>query len=103
MVILQINFHRPDIPAKAWEARFTEEVAQPFVDLPGLKWKIWIDAPDQSIGGGLYLFETRADAEAYLQGPIVARMKKNPDYINMSLRVFEVFEPVSKLTRAPID
>lgn len=103
MVILQINYRRPDMPAQEWAARYTDDTAQPFVDMRGLRWKIWIDEPELQLSGGIYLFETRADADAYLQGPIIARMKANPGLSDLSFRVFEIRERVSKLTRAPLD
>lgn len=102
MVVLQINYRRPEMPAEQWAARYTDELAQPFVEMPGLKWKIWIDEPEQELSGGIYLFETRADADAYLNGPIVGRMKANTALKDLSLRVFEIREHVSALTRAPL-
>ena len=103
MVILQINYRRPDMPAQEWAARYTDDIAKPFIDMRGLRWKIWIDEPNLQLSGGIYLFDTRADADAYLQGPIVARMKENPNLTDLSFRVFEIREQVSKLTRAPLD
>ncbi|MBR9851963.1 MAG: YdhR family protein [Rhodobacteraceae bacterium] len=103
MVILQINYRRPDIPAAEWDARYTDEIAGPFIEMPGLKWKIWIDEPEAQLSGGIYLFETRADAEAYLAGPIVTRMKENPALSEKSFQIFEIRDRVSELTRAPLD
>ena len=103
MVIVQINYRRPDVSAEEWAARYTDEIARPFIDMRGLKWKIWIDEPIQKLSGGIYLFDTRADADAYLQGPIVTRMKEDPNLADLSLRVFDIRERVSKLTRAPLD
>ncbi len=90
------------MPAEEWGARYTDPIAQPFIDMRGLKWKIWIDEPDLQLSGGIYLFETRADANAYLNGPIVARMRENPNYTDLTLRVFDIRERVSELTRAPL-
>jgi hypothetical protein len=102
MVILQVNYRRPDMPAQEWDARYTDDIAKPFIDMRGLRWKIWIDEPTLQLSGGIYLFDTREDADAYLQGPIVARIKANPKITDLSMRVFEVREHVSKLTRAPL-
>ena len=90
------------MPAGEWAARYTDDIAKPFVDMRGLKWKVWIDEPDLQLSGGIYLFGTRADADAYLEGPIIARMKANPNLADLSIRVFEIREHVSKLTRAPL-
>lgn len=102
MVIVQINYRRPDMPAEEWAARYTDEIAKPFVEMKGLNWKVWIDEPDQQLSGGIYLFATRADADAYLEGPIIARMKANPNLADLLIRVFEIREHVSRLTRAPL-
>ena len=103
MVIVQINYRRPDVSAEEWATRYTDEIARPFVDMRGLRWKIWLDEPSQKLSSGIYLFDTRADADAYLASPIVTRMKENPGLTDLSLRVFEIRENVSKLTRAPLD
>lgn len=102
MVIVQINYRRPDMPAEQWASRYTDDIAKPFVDMPGLNWKIWIDEPEQQLSGGIYLFATRQDAEAYVDGPIVARMKANAALSDLSIRVFDIRERVSGLTRAPL-
>jgi hypothetical protein len=103
MIILQVNFERSAASVPEWTERYSETVAAPFIDMPGLKWKIWMQEPESQLAGGTYLFETRADVDAYLQGPIVARMKANPDLKDLTFRVYEVLEYVSKLTRAPIE
>jgi hypothetical protein len=52
--------------------------------------------------GGIYLFADRAAAEAYVDGPIVARMKANPDVREPEIRVFDVRQRRSEITRAPL-
>ena len=102
MVIVQINYRRPDMPAEQWASRYTDDIAKPFVDMPGLNWKIWIDEPEQQLSGGIYLFATRQEAEAYVNGPIVARMKAHTALSDLSIRIFDIRERVSGLTRAPL-
>lgn len=103
MVIVQINYRRPDMPKAEWDARYSEQTAAPFVNMPGLEWKIWLDDPtDAQRSGGIYLFQDRAAAEAYLNGPIVARMKANTANTELQIRVFDVRENMSQITRAPL-
>ena len=102
MVIVQINYRRPDMPSEEWGKRYTDDIAKPFIDMQGLKWKIWIDEPDQQLSGGIYLFATREEANAYIEGPIVARMKANTSLSDLSIRVFDIRDRVSELTRAPV-
>lgn len=101
MFVVQVNYSYK--PSRAeWEARYTDERAKPFLSVDGLQWKIWIDSPDEPRVGGIYLFETRAQAEAYVGGPIVARIRANPDVENVDIRIFAVRERMSAITRAPV-
>ncbi len=102
MVIVQINYRRPDMPKAAWEARFTDDRAKPFLEVAGLQWKIWLDGADERRAGGIYLFADRAAADAYVNGPIVARMRANPDIQELDIRVFDVRQRMSEITRAPL-
>lgn len=102
MVIVQINYRRPDMPKAEWEARYTDDRAKQFLGVGGLQWKIWLDGADERRAGGIYLFADRAAAEAYVSGPIVARMKANPDVQELDIRVFDVRERMSEITRAPL-
>ena len=102
MVIVQINYRRPDMPEAEWEARYTDDRARQFLDVPGLHWKIWLDGSDERRAGGVYMFEDRAAAENYAAGPIVARLKNNPELSEVDVRIFDVRERMSEITRAPL-
>ncbi|QQS14709.1 MAG: YdhR family protein [Rhodospirillales bacterium] len=90
MVIVQINYRRPDMPKAEWEARYTDDLARQFLAVAGLQWKIWLDDEDERRCGGIYLFADRKSAEAYAAGPIVARMKANTALSDLTVRVFDV-------------
>ncbi len=102
MVIVQINYRRPEMDKAAWEARYTDDRAAPFLNVAGLQWKIWLDGSEERRAGGIYLFEDRATAEAYVNGPIVARMKANADIGELEIRIFDVRQRMSEITRAPL-
>ena len=36
MVIVQINYRRPDMPKAEWDARYTDETAKPFLSTQSL-------------------------------------------------------------------
>jgi len=101
-VIVQINYRHPEMPRAEWEARYTDDRAGQFLDVGGLRWKIWLDGAEERRAGGLYLFEGRAAAEAYVNGPIVARMKGNREVGELEIRIFEVRQRMSEITRAPL-
>jgi hypothetical protein len=102
VVIVQINYRRPAMPKAAWEARYTDDRAKPFLEVAGLQWKIWLDGADERRAGGIYLFADRAAAEAYVNGPIVARVRANPDVQELDIRIFDVRQRMSAITRAPL-
>lgn len=102
MMIVQINYTRPEMPKAEWEARYTDDRAKQFLAVPGLQWKIWLDGEEDRRAGGIYLFADRAAAEAYVAGPIVARMKANPEIADLQIRIFDVRERMSAITNAPV-
>ena len=99
--ILQVNFNY-DISEEELARRSTPERAKMFLTLPGLRWKVWIRDTQRRESGGIYLFDDREAAQAYLDGPIVAAMKSMPDSTNLTTKLFEVREEVSAVTRAPL-
>ena len=102
MVIVQVNYRRPEMPKAEWEARYTDARAQQFFSVGGLQWKIWLDDADERRAGGIYLFADRAAAEAYVNGPIVARIKANPDVSELDIRIFDVRERMTAITNGPV-
>lgn len=73
------------------------QIAIPFAealrDVPGLLSKAWLANADEGTSGGFYLFEDRAAADAYVNGPLVARLRANPHFSDFILRRFAV-DPV---------
>ena len=67
--------------------------------VPGLVSKLWIVDPERRHAGGAYLFSDRAAANAYLEGPIVAGLRANPAFRNVSVRSFDVLSAPSAVTR----
>lgn len=66
---------------------------------PGLRWKIWTENAAEKTAGGVYLFETEATARAYLE----MHMARLPSLgiNNARARVFDINEPLSRVTHAP--
>lgn len=53
-MILQINFNL-DVPVAEYR-KMVDSVAQSFLDVHGLRWKIWLLNPAAREAGGIYLF-----------------------------------------------
>lgn len=94
--ILQINY-KLNGPRDAYEAE-NQPYAQPIADVPGLRWKIWIIDEARGEAGGIYLFDTAGDMQAFLGGPIIAEMKADP---TLSLKPFDVIGDLTSATRGP--
>ncbi len=76
-----------------------EGVAPKISGVPGLVSKVWIYDEERRRAGGAYLFADRAAATAYLEGPIIAGLGKNPAIRHVTVRVFEVLSAASAITR----
>jgi Putative mono-oxygenase ydhR len=99
--ILQVNM-KFSIPRSDLEKAFLD-AAQPIADTPGLAWKVWLMNEAENAAGGIYLFENEAALQNYLAGPIVASLKTNPVLSNLDVKVFDVLERHSAVTRAPLE
>ena len=80
-----------------------DSVRKPFLDVPGLKWKIWLLNPAAQEAGGIYLFDSQASLDAYVNGPLVARLRGLTAIRNVSIKQFEVMSEITALTRGPVE
>lgn len=98
--ILQVNY-KFSIPA-ADLSRALLPAAQLIADSSGLQWKIWLINEADSEAGGIYLFDDDAGVNAFLGGPIVSALKANPVVSDIRVKMFDVSEPHTLVTRGPI-
>ena len=99
-MILQINFNF-NVTVAEYQ-KMTDSVAHAFIDVPGLTWKIWLLNPAAQEAGGLYLFDSQASLDAYLNGPLVAQLKGLTAIRNLSAKQFDVMPEITTLTRGPV-
>ena len=99
-MILQINFNL-NVPAVEYQ-KMADSVAGAFLDMPGLQWKIWLLNPAAQEAGGIYLFDSQASLDAYLNGPLVAQLRGLTAIRNLSMKQFEVVPGLTALTRGPV-
>lgn len=66
---------------------------------PGLLWKIWTEDEASGTAGGVYLFETREQAQAYLA--MHARRLEDFGVSGVRARIFSTNSRLDALTRAP--
>jgi len=75
-------------------------VVDMMLSVPGLEWKLWVASPDSSSAGGIYLFRDEASAAAYVSGPLIAAVRRNPNVRDVRIRVYAVDEDLSRRTHA---
>jgi len=67
---------------------------------PGFLWKIWTENPGAHEAGGIYLFATRADAEAYVRKHSDRLKALGVDAVNV--KMFDVNVPLTLVNRGPV-
>ena len=100
-MILQITFNL-NVPAAEYQ-KMADSIAHAFLDVPGLRWKIWLLNPASQEAGGIYLFDSQASLDAYVNGPLVGQLRGLTSIRNISMKQFEVMPDLTALTRGPIE
>lgn len=97
MILVQMNF---DFPAEAMGENLTKgarELAESINSEPGFISKIWIENAATEESGGIYIFEDRDSAEAYVR--MHQTRVEAIGATNLSVKYFEVNEPLSRLNK----
>jgi hypothetical protein len=98
--ILQINYHFDLTPDEHLD--LCNHAAAAIAAVSGLVWKTWLVNEANHEGGGIYLFESRQQAEDYLSGPIITALGKHPAISKVSVKLFDTNEALDEITRAPV-
>lgn len=75
-------------------------LAQSINDEPGLLWKIWTEDPEKKRAGGVYLFTSQENAEAYCKMH-TARLK-DLGVTNIDAQILAANEPLSTINNGPL-
>lgn len=97
--VLQVDFKH--------EGPFGDEMTAAFSDLAksineekGFLWKIWTENKETNEAGGIYVFETKTDAENYLT---MHKKRLNGFGItNVNAKLFGINEALTTITRGPL-
>ena len=76
------------------------QLAQSINDEPGLIWKIWTENQAKKIAGGVYMFDTRENAEKYLA--MHSERLKKFGYTDIVGNVYETNKGLSAINNGPI-
>lgn len=98
-VIAQVNYNSDFSVERPREEKI--QMAESRATIPGFIWKVWLRNKDEGRGGGIFLFEDRASAEAWVEGRKTRVF--HPSTSNITVELFDVDEELSRISRAPID
>lgn len=118
--ILLVNY-KPDLPTTKLSDLPKEKLdklmsvtvkgAKHIANVPGLRWKIYLNNPETGEVGGIYLFDDEASLKAYLDGPLMTQRKagKFGDGVRVlftirdaTIKQFDVMDELTKITRGPV-
>ena len=98
--ILQINYQFTS--SRADHTALVTPMAESIAATPGLIWKIWLMNEVDREAGGIYLFESREAAQAFVSSPAVKSFAGQPSITAVNAKLFEPVEALSKITRGPL-
>ena len=98
--ILQVNF-RYGVSAEDY-TQAAGQLAEPFANVPGCRWKIWLIDESRREAGGIYLFDDSSSLEALLASPLMASVKAHPALSEFNAKSFEVLDAPTRVTRGPV-
>lgn len=98
--LLQVDF-KMEGPFGEEMSKGFAELAQSINDEPGMIWKIWTEDAAAQEAGGVYLFETKETAQAYLD--MHAARLTSFGIQSIRSKIFEVNERLSKINHGPIE
>lgn len=82
------------------QAAALRALAQDIAAEPDLDWKIWTESAADRRAGGIYLFRTRAAAEAYHAKHAARLAKAGITGIEATYRTYDA--PLTAITRGPV-
>jgi hypothetical protein len=98
--ILQVNYK---VNASAADYRKAcSELADHFVDVPGMIWKVWLHNENEQEAGGILLFEDEAALSAFAQSELAAKVMAQPALSDFNIKSFAVMEDFTAITRGPL-
>jgi hypothetical protein len=97
MVVQIVQFELAGIDPAEYEAH-AERIAPVFAGMPGLIAKAWLAEPGEDTYGGVYLWADRAAAEAYAEGELLARARRNPAFANFRSSILDTLAAPTALT-----
>ena len=98
-VIAQVNYNSTFTDETPREEKI--QAAESRANIPGFIWKVWLRNEKAGRGGGLFLFEDRASADAWVAERVNRKFSSTTS--NITVELFDVDEELTRISRGPID
>lgn len=98
-VLIHVDFPHKDVWGKEMAVQMNE-LAQSINNEPGFIWKFWTESKKDEMAGGVYMFDSRENAEKYLK--MHSERLAQFGYSNIRGKVFEINEELSAICKAPL-
>ena len=98
--LLQLNLKFSVSPEEYKQA--VGPLANELAAVDGHRWTIWLMNEEKQEAGGIYLFEDEASLNAFLGGPIVAKVSSYPVLSDITVKTFDVIEEQTAITKGPV-
>jgi hypothetical protein len=92
-----VTFHLDGIDEAQYRQRAVT-IAPGFRSWPGLRSKLWLADRPGNTYGGIYLFDSREDADASRQSELFAGMVAEPAFADLEISEFSVLDEPSAVT-----
>jgi hypothetical protein len=99
--MLQINYGLT-VPVDQY-TQMAGGAAHLIAQVDGLRWKIWIVNEAEREAGGFYHFDTKASAEAFVNGPIIANLRAAPFATGVVVKGFDYVEGLTDVCHGPVE
>ena len=100
MQMLTVDF-RYDVPEEQFLRENSPEMAREVIKIPGLVWKYWLHSSERKDCLGVYHFQDRASAEAYLESDWLKQFSSMPGYTVVAVKLYDLMEENSAICQAP--
>ncbi len=100
-ILLQVNYTPSEQQVAQSDTDRLASADKIAKNVAGLQWKVWISSDTDKLRGGIYLFDTIANARAWGEGNLRKRLAAGGGS-NISITYFDVDEKLSAITRATL-
>lgn len=101
MYVRVVTFELDGITPEQYEEH-SDQIADKFLDWPGLIAKVWLRDADTGTAGGVYLFESKDAADLSRSTDVFVGMFSNPGFRDVTVREYETLHAATSVTARSI-